>query len=168
MQSSLVVLLCVSLLAVGLGLMWVAMAVKIVPQYRRLVIFRLGRYLGERGPGLVLLLPFIDRGIPVDLREQSRDLTLQATTQDRAPVTLELSYTFQVTEPGASVTQVDDLETATRKLLHTHWQALAGTLTSADLPFRRQEIEITLRTRLDEASRRWGAKVTDLKTRDLK
>ncbi len=168
MEPSLITLLCVPFLAIAVGLIGIAAAIKTVPEYKRLVVFRLGRYLGERGPGLVFLLPFVDRGIAVDLREQNRDLALPASTLDRTPATLELSYRYKISDPGASIMQVDNLENAMRSLLQTHWQALAGTLSAGDLPFRRQEIESTLQDRLDEASRRWGVQVTGLKIRDLK
>ena len=73
-----------------LAMVWVASAIRVVPEYQRLVVFRLGRYLGTRGPGLVLLIPSLDRGIKVDFREQEHLISSQGIlTGDKYPVTVE-------------------------------------------------------------------------------
>ena len=107
------VILCIVLFAVFLAMFWVASAIRVVPEYQRLVVFRLGRYLGTRGPGLVLLIPALDRGIKVDLREQERSLPGQSIlTGDKYPVTVETRWSYKITDPMASVLEVGNFEKA--------------------------------------------------------
>jgi regulator of protease activity HflC (stomatin/prohibitin superfamily) len=87
-----------------------AVVIRIIPETQRLVVFRLGRYLGVRGPGLVLLLPAIDRGIKVDLREQERSLPGQnILTGDKYPVTVETHWSYKIIDPMASELEVEEL-----------------------------------------------------------
>src|SRR5512143_1400816 len=81
-------------------LVFLSTALKIVPEYQRLVVFRLGRCIGERGPGLVILIPFIDRGVRVDLREQVREIPAQTSiTSDNAPISIDFLWYYKVFDP---------------------------------------------------------------------
>ncbi|HMN11681.1 MAG TPA: SPFH domain-containing protein, partial [Bellilinea sp.] len=87
MNQDLIPLICLVVGVVVLLLIFIFSAIKIVPEYQRLVVFRLGRSIGARGPGLVLLIPFIDRAVRVDLREQVREIPAQTSiTSDNAPI----------------------------------------------------------------------------------
>ena len=86
-------------------------AIKIVPEYQRLVLFRLGRCVGPRGPGLVLIIPVIDRTVRVDLREQVREIPAQTSiTKDNAPISIDFLWYFRVVDPTASVVGVQNFE----------------------------------------------------------
>ncbi len=90
-----------------LALVVLAMSIRIVPEYRRLVVLRLGRSLGARGPGLIFLIPFVDRGIPVDLREMFFDVPPQTCiTADNASVSIDFLVYDKVIDPERSVLEV--------------------------------------------------------------
>ena len=83
---------------------FLAAAIKIVPEYRRIVVFRLGRCIGAKGPGLILLIPFVDRPVTVDLREQVREIPAQQSiTQDNAPLSIDFLWYYKVFDPVQSV-----------------------------------------------------------------
>ncbi len=107
------VLICLVIGVVILLVIFLAAAIKIVPEYKRLVVFRLGRCIGPKGPGLTLLIPFIDRPVSVDLREQVREIPTQASiTQDNAPVSIDFLWYYKVFDPVQSVLQVQNFELA--------------------------------------------------------
>ena len=96
-----------------LGFVFLANAVKIVPEYQRLVVFRLGRSVGPKGPGLILLIPVIDRAVKVDLREQVREIPHQtAITKDNAGISVDFIWYYKVLDPTESVLQVGNFEVA--------------------------------------------------------
>ena len=97
-------LLCTVGAIVLIGLVVLANAIRIVPEYQRLVVFRLGRCVGEKGPGVVLLIPIVDRAIRVDLREQVREIPQQTSiTKDNAPISIDFLWFYKVLDPTASV-----------------------------------------------------------------
>src|SRR3990172_10374618 len=105
--SNLILIGLIFLLAVTLLLK----AVRIVPEYRRLVVFRLGRAIGEKGPGLVLLIPFVDRAVRVDLREQVREIPHQTgITKDNAPISIDFLWYHKVVVASQTVLQVGNFE----------------------------------------------------------
>ena len=86
-------------------------SIRVVPEYQRLVVFRLGRCIGEKGPGLVLLIPVIDRAVKVDLREQVREIPHQTSiTKDNAPISIDFLWYYKVLDPTESVLQVGNFE----------------------------------------------------------
>src|SRR5690242_15318931 len=90
---------------------FLANAIRIVPEYQRLVVFRLGRSIGTKGPGLVLLIPVIDRGVKVDLREQVREVPHQTSiTKDNAPISIDFLWYYKVLDATESVLQVGNFE----------------------------------------------------------
>src|SRR5512141_327920 len=98
----------------GLALLLViflANAIRIVPEYQRLVVFRLGRCVGTKGPGIVLLIPIIDRAVKVDLREQIREVPHQTSiTKDNAPISIDFLWYYKVLDAAQSVLQVANFE----------------------------------------------------------
>src|SRR5690606_14706858 len=102
-------------------------AIRIVPEYERIVIFRLGHSQGSRGPGLVFLIPFIDRGVKVDLREQVREIPHQTSiTQDNAAISVDFIWYYKVLDPTATVLQVGHFETAAQGMATTTLRAVIG------------------------------------------
>ncbi len=143
-------------------------AIRIVPEYERIVVFRLGHSQGSRGPGLVLLIPFIDRGVRVDLREQVREIPHQnSITQDNAAVSVDFIWYYKVLDPTATVLQVGHFETAAQGMATTTLRAVIGGITLDDVLSKREHINTLLRTRLDEVTERWGVKVTNVEIREI-
>lgn len=162
---TLVILLVVVLIVLSI----VARCIKIVPEYERLVVFRLGRMIGVRGPGLVLLAPIIDSAIKVDLREFVIDIPPQTCiTKDNAPVDIDLLVYLKVFDPALAVTSVSNYVTASTGIAMTTLRAVVGDLPLDDVLARREYINSTLRAKLDEITDRWGIKVTSVEIKEIK
>jgi len=143
-------------------------AIKIVPEYQRLVVFRLGRSIGEKGPGLVLLIPFVDRAVRVDLREQVREIPAQTSiTKDNAPISIDFLWYFKVFDPKQSVLQVGNFELAAQGIATTTLRAVIGGILLDGVLSEREAINNALRARLDEVTERWGVKVTNVEIREI-
>ncbi len=155
--------------AVGLiGLAIIAAAIRIVQEYERLVVFRLGRCVGQRGPGLVFLVPFIDRGMKVDLREQVREIPHQTSiTLDNAPIAIDFIWYYKVVDAMQSVLQVGNFETAAQGMATTTLRSVIGAIPLDDVLSQRDHINQTLRVKLDEVTERWGVKVTNVEIREI-
>jgi regulator of protease activity HflC (stomatin/prohibitin superfamily) len=145
-----------------------ASAIRIVQEYERLVVFRLGRCVGERGPGLVLLIPFIDRGVKVDLREQVREIPHQTSiTRDNAPIAIDFIWYYKVLDAMQSVLQVGNFEVAAQGMATTTLRSVIGGIPLDDVLSQREHINQVLRTKLDEVTERWGVKVTNVEIREI-
>ena len=150
------------------GLFFLTSAIRIVQEYERLVVFRLGRVIGEKGPGLVLLIPFIDRGVKVDLREQVREIPHQTSiTKDNAPIAIDFLWYYKVLHAGDSVVQVGNFEVAAQGMATTTLRSVIGGIPLDDVLSQREHINQLLRTRLDEVTERWGVKVTNVEIREI-
>ena len=146
----------------------IATAIRIIPEYQRLVVFRLGRFVGAKGPGLIFLIPFIDRGIGVDLREQVREIPHQTCiTQDNAAISVDFIWYYKILDPAGSVLQVGNFETAAQGMATTTLRAVIGGISLDDVLSKREDINAMLRTRLDEVTERWGVKVTNVEIREI-
>ncbi len=151
-----------------LGLFLIAGAIRIIPEYERIIVFRLGRSLGERGPGLVLMTPFIDRGVRVDLREQVREIPRQTSiTLDNAPIDIDFLWYFKIMNATMSVLQVEDFELAAEGMATTTLRSVIGGIPLDDVLSQRDHINQTLRVKLDEVTERWGVKVTNVEIREI-
>ncbi|MDR5675950.1 MAG: SPFH domain-containing protein [Armatimonadota bacterium] len=154
--------------AVVLGLWLLYSAVKIVREYQRLVVFRFGRSVGQRGPGIVFLIPFVDRAVWVDLREAFLEIPSQTCiTKDNAPINIDFLIYWKVVEPEASVIQVADFAGAARGIATTTLRAVIGDIVLDDVLARREQINHVLRAKLDEVTERWGVKVTAVEIREI-
>jgi regulator of protease activity HflC (stomatin/prohibitin superfamily) len=152
-----------------LALMLLVMAIRIVPEYQRLVVFRLGRLIGGRGPGLVILIPFVDRGVRADLRERFFDVPPQTTiTEDNAHLSIDFLVYSRVVDAVPSVLNVVDHEGASRGIAITTLRAVVGSMLLDDVLAKREEINQRLREKLDEVTNRWGIKVTAVEIREIK
>jgi len=150
--------------------------VRIVPEYQRLVVFRLGRVLGTpKGPGLVFLIPGIDRPVrpgggvgAVDLREQIREVPHQVSiTKDNAPISIDFLWYFKVLDPTASVVAVGNFEQSAAGMATTTLRSVIGGIALDEVLSQREHINNMLRTRLDEVTERWGVKVTNVEIREI-
>ncbi len=167
MDAALGLLCIVGVLAIGL-LAIISAAIKIVPEYQRLVVFRLGRCVGAKGPGLVLLIPFIDRGVRVDLREQVREIPHQTCiTKDNAAIAVDFIWYYKVLDAEQSVLQVGNFEAAAQGMATTTLRAVIGGILLDDVLSEREHINNMLRARLDEVTERWGVKVTNVEIREI-
>jgi len=166
--TQLTIVLCLAGGAVVLGIILLASAIRIVPEYVRLVVFRLGRCIGAKGPGIVFLIPVVDRGVSVDLREQVREIPHQTSiTKDNAPISIDFLWYYKVLNPMESVLQVGNFEAAAQGMATTTLRAVIGGIMLDEVLSEREHINNMLRTRLDEVTERWGVKVTNVEIREI-
>jgi regulator of protease activity HflC (stomatin/prohibitin superfamily) len=158
----------IALLLIALVAVVVWSSVRIVREYQRLVVFRLGRSTGARGPGLVLLIPGIDRGIHVDLREQFIQVPHQkCITRDNAPVDVDCLIYMYVVDAVDSVVQVQNYLGAAQGMAMTTLRSVVGDISLDDVLAKREQINTVLRTKLDEVTERWGVKVNSVEIREI-
>jgi regulator of protease activity HflC (stomatin/prohibitin superfamily) len=144
------------------------LTIKIVREYQRLVIFRLGRCIGRKGPGLVLLIPLVDRPVVVDLREVFLEVPKQTCiTKDNAPIDIDFLIYWKVVDPVASVIQVGNFAGASQGIATTTLRAVIGDILLDDVLAKREQINQVLRVKLDEVTERWGVKVTTVEIREI-
>jgi regulator of protease activity HflC (stomatin/prohibitin superfamily) len=161
-------LICLVVFFLAFGVIAATNIIRIVPEYRRLVVFRLGRNLGKRGPGLVILLPIIDKAVTMDLREQVREIPQQTSiTKDNAPISIDFLWYYKVVDPEQSVLQVGNFEAAAAGIATTTLRAVIGGIMLDEVLSERENINKMLRTRLDEVTERWGVKVTNVEIREI-
>ncbi len=166
--NSLVALCIVGALILAVFLVLVN-AIRIVPEYQRLVVFRLGRVLSKpRGPGVVFLIPIVDRPVRVDLREQIREVPHQTSiTKDNAPISIDFLWYFKVIEPTASIVAVGNFEQSAAGMATTTLRSVIGGIALDEVLSQRENINTMLRTKLDEVTERWGVKVTNVEIREI-
>jgi len=141
---------------------------RVVSEYSRLVVFRLGRMTGVKGPGVVGMLPIADRFIRVDLREFYLEIPRQtAITKDNAPISIDFITFFKVVDVEASVVQVADFSGAAQNIAATTLRSVVGDISLDDMLAKRDEINQLLRAKLDETTERWGVKVTNVEIREI-
>ena len=162
----------VSLIALAIVVIIVALlltqSIRITREYQRLVVFRLGKCLGAKGPGAVLLIPFIDRPVLVDLRERFVEIPHQSCiTADNVPLNVDFLVYRQVFDPLASVVAVNDFASASLGIAATTLRAVIGEIPLDDVLSKREQINETLRQKLDETTERWGVKVTTVEIREV-
>jgi len=143
-------------------------AIRIMPEYQRLVVFRLGRAIGVKGPGIVFLIPFVDSATKIDLREQVREVPHQTSiTKDNAPISIDFLWYYKVVDPAASVIQVGNFEVAAQGIATTTLRSVIGGIALDEVLSQREHINQTLRVKLDEITERWGVKVTNVEIREI-
>jgi regulator of protease activity HflC (stomatin/prohibitin superfamily) len=143
-------------------------AIKIVQEYERGVIFRLGRLVGARGPGLFFIVPIIDRMIKVDLRVVTLDVPSQEViTRDNVTVKVNAVVFFKVVDPSDAIVQVEDFQRATWNISQTTLRNVVGQSELDDLLANREEINQKLQQIIDETTEPWGVKVTIVEVKDV-
>ncbi len=144
-------------------------SIKIVREYERVVVFTLGRLVGARGPGVVFIIPFVNRVNKIDLRERYLEVPHQTCiTKDNAPTDIDFLIYFKVIEATQSVVQVQNFEGASIGIATTTLRAVVGDIPLDELLARREQINTILRTKLDEVTERWGIKVTNVEIREIR
>jgi regulator of protease activity HflC (stomatin/prohibitin superfamily) len=145
-----------------------SMSVRIVREFSRLVVFRLGRCTGAKGPGMVFLIPFMDRGVSVDLREVFFDVPPQTCiTCDNASVSIDFLVYDKVIDPVRSVLEVEDFTGAARGLAITTLRAQVGAMVLDDVLSKRDEINKILHEKLDQVTDRWGIRIMAVEIREV-
>ncbi len=157
--------------AIFLGLIiltFLLMAVRIIPDYRRLVVFRMGRCVGAKGPGIILLIPFVDQARMVDLREVYFDVPPQTCiTADNASLSIDFLVYDKVIDPVRSVLEVENFTGAARGLAITTLRAVVGAMSLDDVLSKRDEINRVLHEKLDDVTDRWGIRVMAVEIREV-
>lgn len=155
-------------LLVLLLILFIGMVVKIVREYQRLVVFRLGRSIGQKGPGIVVLIPIVDQPVWVDLREQYLEIPAQTCiTKDNAPISVDFLIYWKVVDATASVVEVKNFAGASQGLATTTLRAVIGDISLDNVLAQREHINQVLRVKLDEVTSRWGVKVTAVEIREI-
>ncbi|HLI42904.1 MAG TPA: SPFH domain-containing protein [Acidimicrobiales bacterium] len=150
------------------ALLVLAKAVRIAREYQRLVLFRLGRAVGTRGPGIIFLNPVTDRTVLVDLREQYLEVPHQtAITKDNAPISIDFIIFYKVVDPSLSVLAVGNFAGAALNVAATTLRSVVGDMPLDDVLSKREAMNALLRVRLDEVTERWGVKVTNVEVREV-
>jgi regulator of protease activity HflC (stomatin/prohibitin superfamily) len=143
-------------------------AVRIVREYERAVIFRLGRLIGAKGPGLIFLIPILDKAVKVDLRVVTLDVPKQnIITLDNVTVDVDAVIYLRVNEPNNAVVRVNDYLLASSLLAQTTLRDLIGQVSFDDILSKREELNKRMQAILDSATDPWGVKVTSVALRDV-
>jgi regulator of protease activity HflC (stomatin/prohibitin superfamily) len=161
--------LLIALIVVVLLFLLVARySIRVVREYQRLVLFRLGRMVGTRGPGLVLLIPVVDRPVLVDLRELYLEIPRQsAITQDNASIAIDFIIFYKVMDAIMSVLQVQYFAGAAQNIAATTLRSVVGDMSLDDVLSKREQMNEVLRSKLDDVTERWGVKVTNVEVREI-
>jgi len=142
--------------------------VRIVPDYKRLVILQLGRYKGTRGPGVTLVFPLLEQAYGVDLREKFLDIPSQtAITRDNASIAIDFLVYYRIVEPMLAVLKVENVEAASVNIATTTLRAVIGDIELDEVLSKREAINDKLRVKLDESTERWGMKITSVEIREI-
>jgi regulator of protease activity HflC (stomatin/prohibitin superfamily) len=156
--------LVVVILLIGL----LSSAIKIVQEYERGVIFRLGRLIGAKGPGLFFIIPMVDRMIKVDLRVVTLEIPSQeAITKDNVTVKVNAVAFFRVVDPSDAVVQVEDFRKATWQIAQTTLRSVLGQSSLDELLTHRESINQRLQQIIDEQTEPWGIKVSIVEVKDV-
>jgi regulator of protease activity HflC (stomatin/prohibitin superfamily) len=170
MDGTLISIVVPLLLFVVIVLIVLYLSVRVVNQYERLVVFRLGRTRPDlvKEPGLRFLIPIIDRPVKVDVREDFDEIPSQTNiTKDNAPIDIDFLIYFRIVDPLSSVVNIYDFRAALRGIATTTLRAVIGDMNLDDVLSKRDQINDVLRARLDEQTERWGGKVTTVEIREL-
>ena len=161
-------------LYIGLGVAFLFLvvilpnAIKVVREYQRLVVFRLGRSIGTKGPGIVFLIPLVDRAVMVELRELYLEIPHQsAITEDNATISIDFIIFYKVVNAVMSVLEVQYFAGAAQNIAATTLRSVVGDMSLDDVLAKREQMNEVLRTKLDEVTERWGVKVTNVEIREI-
>ena len=151
-----------------IAIIFIGMAVKVVPEYERGVLFRLGRLVGARGPGIFVIIPFIDRMVKVDLRVVTMDVPSQEViTKDNVTVRVNAVVFFRVVNPEDSVVKVLDHIRATSQIAQTTLRNVLGQSELDELLIQREKLNQMLQKIIDEHTDPWGVKVSTVEIKEV-
>lgn len=156
----------VYLIVAVLIIIFLASAIRILNEYEKAVVFRLGRVLESKGPGLILLIPFIDKMVRVSLRIITQDVPTQdVITKDNVSVKVNAVIYFRVLDPVKSILEVEDYMFATSQLAQTTLRSVCGAVELDEILTHRAKINDQIQTVLDEHTDPWGIKVTNVEVK---
>jgi len=162
------VLLVVIVVIVLLGLILASASIRILREYERGVVFRLGRLLDQKGPGVVLLIPFVDRMVRVSLRTVTQQIPPQEViTRDNVPARVTAVTYFHVVDPNRSVVEVQNPEAATSQIAQTTLRSVLGKAELDTLLAERERLNEDLQKIIDDQTEPWGIKVTAVEIKDV-
>jgi regulator of protease activity HflC (stomatin/prohibitin superfamily) len=168
MGADVTAILVVLVVLVVIGLTVAAASVRVLREYERAVVFRLGRLMDQRGPGLVLLVPSIDRMVRVSLRTVTLTVPPQETiTRDNIPVRVTAVCYYRVVDANSAVTQVESFENATLQIAQTTLRSVLGGVDLDSLLAEREQLNESLQHVIDSQTEPWGIKVTTVEIRDV-
>jgi regulator of protease activity HflC (stomatin/prohibitin superfamily) len=155
-------------IVVLLGIIILIAAIKVVQEYERGVIFRLGRLQGAKGPGIFFIIPLVDRMVKVDLRVVTLDIpTQEAITRDNVTVRVNAVAYYRVIDPSDAIVQVEDFNRATWQIAQTSLRSVLGQSDLDELLIHRDEINQKLQQIIDEQTEPWGIKVSIVEVKDV-
>ena len=158
----------VILVVLVLAITMLPSAVRVLREYERGVVFRLGKLIGAKGPGLVILIPIVDRMVRMDLRVVTIDVAKQEVmTRDNVPVTVDAVVYFRVMDPVAAVIKVENFLKATSLIAQTTLRSVLGQAELDELLSHREKINLTLQEIIDRQTDPWGIKVTAVEVKDV-
>ncbi len=147
---------------------FVASALKVVREYERLVVFRLGRLIGQKGPGLVFMIPVVDRFVRISLRIITLDVpTQEVITRDNVTTSVNAVVYYRVIDPNRAVNNVEEYKMASAQLAQTTLRSVAGQADLDELLSERNKLNQKIQSILDEATDPWGIKVTAVEIKDV-
>lgn len=150
------------------GILILGQMIRILREYERAVVFRLGKLLGVKGPGLVFLIPLVDRMVKADLRVVTIDVTKQEMmTHDNVPVTVDAVVYFRIVEPDNAIVKVENFYRATSLIAQTTLRSVIGQAELDELLSQREKINIRLQEIIDRQTDPWGVKVTAVEVKDV-
>jgi len=156
------------LVLIVLGVMFLSSAIKILNEYERGVIFRLGRVIGAKGPGLIILIPVVDRMIRVDMRTITMDVPPQdVITRDNVSIKVNAVVYFRVLDANAAVIKVENYLYATSQLAQTTLRSVCGQVELDEILSEREKINVNLQEILDRNTDAWGIKVSHVEVKQI-
>jgi len=156
------------LFMVVVGLFLLFSVFKVLSEWERAVVLRFGRSMGIRGPGIIILIPLVERMIRIDTRTITMDVQPQdVITRDNVTLKVNAVIYFRVVDPEAAVVKVEDYYFATSQLAQTTLRSVLGQYTMDDLLSNRDKINLTLQSNLDRATEAWGVKITNVEVKHI-
>lgn len=141
---------------------------RVMPEYERLVVLALGKYAGTRGPGITVVIPLLESAKKVDLRERFLEIPRQtAISRDNTSIDIDFLVYYRVVNPKLAVLEVENVVQASLNIAATTLRAVIGDIELDDVLAKREQINDTLRIKLDEVTERWGLKVTRVEIREV-
>lgn len=153
---------------VVIGVVLIAQAIRILREYERGVVFRLGRLIGVKGPGLILLIPGVDKMVRVDLRTITLDVPVQELiTRDNVPAKVNAVCYFRVLDPSKAVNQIENYMIATSQIAQTTLRSVVGQAELDEILSERDKINQRLQQIIDQQTDSWGIKVSVVEVKDV-
>jgi regulator of protease activity HflC (stomatin/prohibitin superfamily) len=165
-------ILTIVLIALGIGMLvgltLASASVRVLREYERGVVFRLGRLVDQRGPGVVILIPFVDRLVRVSLRTVTQQIPPQEIiTRDNVPARVTAVTYFHVVDPNKSVVEIQDVQAATSQIAQTTLRSVLGKAELDTLLSEREQLNENLQHIIDDQTEPWGVKVTTVEIKDV-